>query len=121
MINNLPTRKIIALAFTLAIVIASLYCTVTGKQMDTTLITLGGGAIAYYFGKSTALEMPKVANTTSNAISTLLPQLLNSEDNTQADPIISSNSAPPADAADATETTITNDTPAKTIIKDGDI
>ncbi len=57
--KNLQTRKIIALSMTLAYIGLTVYATIAGKEVPVAFITTAGTVIGYYFGKSTALEIPK--------------------------------------------------------------
>ena len=57
--KNIETRKTIALAMTAAYIIFTGYWVITGKVVPVEFIATVGPVIGYYFGKSTALEVPK--------------------------------------------------------------
>ncbi|OCZ54299.1 hypothetical protein [Dehalobacter sp. TeCB1] len=57
--KNIQTRKTIALAMTAAYILFTGYCLVTGKNIPVEFTAIVGPVIGYYFGKSTALEMPE--------------------------------------------------------------
>lgn len=56
---KIEVRKTIALAMTAAYIVFTGYCIVTGKTIPQEFVAIVGPVIGYYFGKSTALEMPK--------------------------------------------------------------
>jgi hypothetical protein len=53
------TRKIIALAMSASYILFTAYAMITGKAVPTEFVGIVGPVIGYYFGKSTALDMPK--------------------------------------------------------------
>lgn len=57
--KNLETRKTIALAMSAAYILFTAYALITGKNVPETFVAVVGPIIGYYFGKSTALDMPK--------------------------------------------------------------
>lgn len=57
--KNIETRKTIALAMSGALILFSGYCIVTGKPIPVEFTSIATMVIGYYFGKATALEMPK--------------------------------------------------------------
>jgi ABC-type enterobactin transport system permease subunit len=56
---KVEVRKTIALAVTAAYILFTGFAIVTGKAVPVEFVALVGPVIGYYFGKSTALEMPK--------------------------------------------------------------
>lgn len=59
--KNIETRKTIALAMAAAYILFTGYAMVTGKTVPVEFVAVVGPIIGYYFGKSTALEVPKKA------------------------------------------------------------
>lgn len=57
--KSIETRKTIALAMSAAYIIFTGYCIVTGKSIPQEFVAIVGPVIGYYFGKSTALEIPQ--------------------------------------------------------------
>ncbi|MFA5306942.1 MAG: hypothetical protein WC365_05855 [Candidatus Babeliales bacterium] len=57
---KVEVRKTIALAVTAAYILFTGFCIVTGKTVPVEFVAIVGPVIGYYFGKSTALEMPKM-------------------------------------------------------------
>ncbi|MBC7765827.1 MAG: hypothetical protein H7Y41_05020 [Hyphomonadaceae bacterium] len=60
--KKIETRKTIALISIAVLTFVVIYCILTRKeipQSSMTIITAMIGYIGYYFGKATALEMPK--------------------------------------------------------------
>jgi hypothetical protein len=58
-LKRLETRKTIALAMAGAYIFFTAYGMVANKEVPTNFVAIVGPIIGYYFGKSTALEMPK--------------------------------------------------------------
>ena len=58
--KNIETRKTIALAMSAAYIVLTAFGMMTGKEVPVQFVAIAGGVIGYYFGKSTALETPKV-------------------------------------------------------------
>lgn len=56
---RIETRKTIALALMAAYILLTGYCVISGKVVPTEFVATVGTVVGYYFGKSTALEMPK--------------------------------------------------------------
>jgi hypothetical protein len=57
--KNIETRKTIALSISAAYILFSGYCIITGSSLPDTFVAIVGLIIGYYFGKSTALDIPK--------------------------------------------------------------
>lgn len=57
--KNIETRKTIALAMAGAYILFTAYAMITSKVVPVEFVAVVGPIIGYYFGKSTALEMPK--------------------------------------------------------------
>lgn len=60
--KNFETRKVIALGSFVVISFIGIYCTITGKEVNQSvliIVTALIGAINYYFSSRTALESPK--------------------------------------------------------------
>jgi hypothetical protein len=57
--KNIETRKTIALAMAASYIVFMGYCLWTGKQLPPEFVGTVSVVVGYYFGKSTALEMPK--------------------------------------------------------------
>jgi hypothetical protein len=57
---KVEVRKTIALALVAAYILITGYCIVTGKTVPVEFVATVGTIIGYYYGKSTALEMPKM-------------------------------------------------------------
>jgi len=61
-LKNIETRKTIALGSFGVVAIIALFCTITGKEINQSvllIVTALIGAINWYFAKSTALDQPK--------------------------------------------------------------
>jgi len=57
--KNFETRKFMAVIFAAAYVIYTAIAMFTGTAVPETFITIVASVVAYYFGKSTALETPQ--------------------------------------------------------------
>lgn len=57
--RSFETRKTIALAMAGAYILFSGYGMYVGREVPTNFVAIVGPIIGYYFGKSTALDMPK--------------------------------------------------------------
>lgn len=56
------TRKIMALAFSLAYILLIFICVCTDKNVPSEFVAIVSTVVGYYFGKSTALETPNNKN-----------------------------------------------------------
>ena len=63
MLKNFETRKFMAILFAVAYVVFTGVAIFTGRSLPETFITLVATVVAYYFGKSTALDGAKEAET----------------------------------------------------------
>jgi uncharacterized membrane protein YfcA len=52
------TRRLIAIMVTVSYILITGYCIYAGKDVPSVFSTITGSVIGYYFGKSTALEIP---------------------------------------------------------------
>jgi hypothetical protein len=64
--KGIAVRKTIALAMCFSYIFFTGYALLTGKQVPVEFISIAGPIIGYYFGKSTALEQPKMIQDTSS-------------------------------------------------------
>lgn len=60
---HISTRKIMALGFSGAYILLSVVCIVFNKQIPTEFVAIVSTVVGYYFGKSTALDVPKGGDT----------------------------------------------------------
>ena len=60
--HRIYTRKFIAILFACAYVVFSAFSMIVQCPLPEPFTSLAGLVIGYYFGKSTALEVPKTAN-----------------------------------------------------------
>ncbi len=58
MSKNFEVRKCIAILMTIAFIIYTGVCVFTGKAMPEYFGVMAASVISYYFGKSTALDVP---------------------------------------------------------------
>jgi hypothetical protein len=61
--NKLPTRKTVTLFLTLIFGIMAVAAFIMNKDIPASFGTIIATVIGYYFGKSTALDVPKVVET----------------------------------------------------------
>ena len=58
--DKLPVRKIISLGFALAYIVFTAVSLWVGKPVPETFTAIVISVISYYFGKSTALDLPPI-------------------------------------------------------------
>lgn len=57
---KINTRKLMALAFSISYIALMFVCVWLDKAVPSEFIAIVSTVVGYYFGKSTALEIPKV-------------------------------------------------------------
>lgn len=55
---KLSTRKVMALGFSMAYIVFVGFCIYMDKSVPSEFVAIVSTVVGYYFGKSTALEMP---------------------------------------------------------------
>lgn len=55
---KVATRKVMALGFSGAYIMMSMFCILYDKEVPTEFIAIVSTVVGYYFGKSTALDQP---------------------------------------------------------------
>lgn len=56
---KLTTRKVIALGFSGAYIVFVGFCMLTSQEIPSEFVAIVSTVVGYYFGRSTALDVPK--------------------------------------------------------------